>query len=67
MRIVSFTVSGKCAFPFDMLRFDRAWPSTTQDAAKIEEDDCGEGVRLTGHSCTIDRWESFNYKVRDIE
>lgn len=34
-RLVEFRVSGVGYFPVDMLRYDRCWPATTDDAVSV--------------------------------
>lgn len=68
----SFTVTGRGDFPFDMLRHDRCFPATSEDAAKLERPDSPtqRAIRLiasTYAEITPDRWESFGWKVHDID
>lgn len=71
MRLYTFTVAGSGAFPTDMLRYDRCWPSTTEDAISIvmsaRDPEYRERrlVTLTGVSLpTIGRWDSFMWYVQ---
>jgi hypothetical protein len=67
-KMYEYYVSGRGDFPFDMLRYDAAWPASGEDAAKLERD--GElrskvrSVRLRSYrEPTIDRWLSFLWSV----
>lgn len=74
-RRVKFTVAlTGYGFPFDMLRYDSAWPSTAEDAAKMEtlhrdhvtEPGCPVALVLESDSVTapsIERWNSFSCTV----
>lgn len=67
-----YKVTGGGAFPFDMLRYDAAWPSTTQDASKLVEDDSTpfkkrEVTLQSYREPTVDRWKSFAWVVGDVE
>lgn len=73
----SFTVTGSGPFPMDMLRYDQAWPMTTEDAQKITQsfdDPAGMvkwEVRLTMAqknklAPTLERWKSFCCKVTEV-
>lgn len=77
-RMITFKVRGRGNFPIDMLRYDSAWPTSAEDAAKIT-DSFGQFTRAPGErrapweisltsivlAPTIGRWESFNVKVID--
>lgn len=66
-----FTVSGRGTFPIDMLRYDRAYPASEQEAGKIERSfQRGQtgmyNVTLKTSdptAPTVGRWESFNFNV----
>lgn len=62
-----YYVSGRGAFPIDMLRHDAAWPAGSEDAAKIEWTFIKRhdlSIRLRSHSKpNIDRWSSFGWSV----
>lgn len=68
MWIHKASITAHGPFPIDMLRYDHCWPTTGEDAAKIEESKYGHGVTVmvTCHSdkraspWTIARWQSFN-------
>lgn len=71
-----FTVAGCGRFPWDMLRYDRCFPETTEDAVELELDsleDCTAIREITlvrFHSTkgdgepTAARWRSFNWAVQ---
>lgn len=68
--IYDYYVTGHGPFPIDMLRHDGAWPSTGEDAAKIEWTFTDSGrmktksIKLRSYrKPTIDRWSSFNWSV----
>ena len=71
---VRFTVKGRCGtFPFDMLRHDRCYPATSDDAANLTYVFGGGSGRLAielvapKRSCiTPGRWASFGWTVTDI-
>jgi hypothetical protein len=62
-----FVVSGTGEFPIDMLRYDRATPSSSADSAVIQRSFRGRdyrAVRLTSEKApTVGRWESYGWKV----
>lgn len=67
-RMVNYTVEGTGIFPFDMLRYDSAWPQHETDSGLIEASTRRSGgllrVHLTGLRKPTDRrWESFGWKV----
>jgi len=69
----TFEVKGNGAFPLDMLRYDRCFPATESDSRKIADTEFSVGVNT--HSIklcryvsvrqtpTVDRWNSFLWKV----
>lgn len=72
-RFVYF-VSGRGEFPYDMLRYDRAAPYSTEDAVKLgspyftpenrEELRKIRTVQLVSYQePTVDRWSSFMWSV----
>ena len=75
MVVDNFTVEGKVGFPIDMLRYDRCWPATQNDAAAIDrvlqprrvpmrDVPVGSSITLrTGSESapTIERWRSFMF------
>ena len=76
MKITTFTVEGRGAFPFDMLRYDNCFPDTSEDAFAIAETmlkNIPQAVRrialrsqhnkLKGHEITPARWASFGWHV----
>lgn len=74
----TYTVTGMGVFPYDMLRYDRAWPADETTTIYIEQrrrpnlapDHNAEprSVRLKGLSePTEGRWESFGWTVTDFK
>ena len=70
-QITDFTVTGTFHFPWDMLRYDQAWPRDGEAASVLEAFARGEHfkradpavVRMRCHGDpTPDRWASFNWK-----
>lgn len=68
-----YWVTGRGVFPFDMLRYDHAWPAGESQSYKLEAGFYGEraplrSVKLWSHkSPTIARWDSFNWVVTATE
>ena len=65
-----FEVRGSGEFPWDMLRYDRVYPTTEPTPDRYAEADKWKlirTVRVEGHGCTPDRWASFGWKVVDAE
>jgi hypothetical protein len=65
-----YAVTGKPSFPYDMLRYDAAWPASEADSAKLYSPRGGEDgnivVTLHSHKLpTEGRWRSFGWYVRD--
>jgi hypothetical protein len=64
-----YFVSGRGRFPYDMLRHDRAWPATGEDAAKISSPELRVGrytVKVNSYQePRIGRWESHGWRVID--
>jgi hypothetical protein len=65
-----FKVFGKRPFPIDMLRYDRCWPRTQEDSAKIDATLLGGGPKdyvvvelstMNDEKPTNDRWMSFGW------
>lgn len=67
MKIGHFTVEGSGPFPWDMLRYDGAWPTTSEDVQKLH----GTGRRRihlsSAQGPTHARWASFGWKVVEDE
>lgn len=68
-----YEVTGNGQFPFDMLRYDRAWPNSGEDARKIGLTDWldtvhrSRTVRLhSNKSPTEGRWNSFGWSVEMV-
>ena len=70
-KIRSFTVEGIGAFPLDMLRYDECYPCTQGDVAKIAYKDSKQVYRVSlgtnNSTVTSARWESFGWRVIEIE
>lgn len=68
--IFDYYVTGRGIFPFDMLRYDYAWPADSESAAIIM-DDCHHSLHGKLRSVhlrsyrhpTIERWSSFLWSV----
>jgi len=63
-----FTVEGSGSFPFDMLCRERAWPTSSKDAAMLELHYHRElrKIELSTFSMiplNYDLWKSLNWKV----
>lgn len=62
-----YYVTGRGEFPFDMLRYDSAWPATGDDASKMDDHPSNRemrSIRLASYrEPTIDRWSSFGWSV----
>lgn len=56
-------------FPFDMLRYDSCWPKSQNDVARLSAiDGVQRSVELETderNAPTIERWESFSWRVVD--
>jgi hypothetical protein len=73
LKYTTYTVEGCGEFPFDMLRYDASYPTTSSDANSIPIPDAGpttrRSVSLTHASDsriwgpTLGRWESFGWRV----
>lgn len=69
-----YTVEGTGPFPFDMLRYDRAWPATEQDAGILHEHNSSNirsheryKVKVRGlRAPTKERWRSFGWNATTI-
>lgn len=72
-----FAVSGSGDFPFDMLRYDACWPSSSLDASSIGQPCYSErkGHRVVILACrpggygvvpTVARWASFGWKAGNL-
>lgn len=58
-----FVVSGRGAFPFDMLRYDRCYPYTSADVARLTTETGQREITLIGEAITPERWSSFLWRV----
>jgi hypothetical protein len=70
--MIEFTVEGSGRFPVDMLRYDRATPSTYADFVAVTREWVPTRlrekyrVRLQAESGPTEaRWESFGWRVLD--
>jgi hypothetical protein len=73
MKSITFTVEGQYPFPIDMLRYDSAYPATSDDAVQISaalrglrrgDEKRTRTVTLRSfRQPTAARWESFGWKV----
>jgi hypothetical protein len=66
---IEFTAEGRGQFPVDMLRYDRCYPKTTNDAVALTGDQ-QRTVKLVSYrdtgftrEPTKGRWESFGWRV----
>ena len=60
-----YTVEGVGYFPFEMLRYDSAWPAGSEAVSRLPqlENRC---IRLCSYRPpTVDRWRSFGWIVQD--
>ena len=70
-----FTVTGSGDFPIDMLRYDMAWPATSDEAEKIFGVEGHRSLRKRSirmgcamhEGPTIGRWSSFGWTVGDAD
>jgi len=63
-----FTVEGSGEFPFDMLRYDHAWPYTEAHDSHLLSSETRERRRVvlmtdSPQAPTVGRWESFGWRV----
>lgn len=73
--IYESSVRGAGAFPVDMLRYDRATPTTERDSVEISHSldrmhprDTARTVTVTSERpLTAGRWESFGWAVVDTK
>jgi len=66
--VYEYYVTGRGYFPFDMLRYDAAWPVDGEAAAAMEyimaEARRLRSIKLRSHRApTLGRWESFGWSV----
>lgn len=71
-----FAVRGSSDFPFDMLRYDACWPSSSADALEIAQTAYSEpkGLRTVVLACkpggvpvpTRARWHSFGWMTTQL-
>jgi len=66
MKLFHYTVEGNDPFPFDMLRYEQAWPANNEDAIKLgfRRVNGNFFVNLIGVlDPTSGRWESFGWRI----
>jgi hypothetical protein len=73
----TFVVVPAFEFPLDMLRYDSCFPESEQESGKIFDNLAynvtGQEIKIARYvdgkkyMPTIERWESFNCKVSNIE
>lgn len=68
-KLIHFKVTGRGAFPFDMLRYDSCFPATSADAAALDAVDYHtrtvELVLALPRMATFARWASFGWTVSE--
>jgi len=67
-----YKVTGAGTFPIDMLRYDRAYPASSEAVSAMSTHMRDAGARerrtvelLSHHHPTRDRWRSFGWLVED--
>lgn len=68
-RLWRYEVSGFGQFPFDMLRYDAAWPASERDAGAIERAEHANRWTVGLHGVrppTTARWQSFLVQVKNV-
>ena len=59
-----YTVRGKFSFPFDMLRYDHAWPRYEREIWALESTPETREIQLISLNMpNVDRWRSFGWTV----
>lgn len=73
MKIYKFTVTGHGPFPFDMLRYDKCYPDTSEDVVKMDKptprlglDPRSVNMSSTAGAPTAERWSSFGWTVNAL-
>ena len=57
-----YIVTGRGAFPLDMLRYDMCWPCSSSDVAKMGAEYEPRSIAIRSYSApTIERWKSFGW------
>lgn len=60
--LYEYYVTGKGLFPYDMLRYDQAWPASAYDANLLSNFDTQRSIKMQSHrQPTVGRWESFGW------
>lgn len=65
-RLITFEATGTATFPFHMLRFDKCWPNTDLDCAKLHMDKSFRTIVLASYQMpTIHKWKVTLWSVDD--
>lgn len=62
-------VEGRGQFPVDMLRYDGAWPHSSDDAALVAQATYGADSTvnlMSTHYPNVARWRSFGWRVQCV-
>lgn len=62
---LEYIVVGRGQFPRDMLRYDEA--SVDPDDVELMDSRERRALSITGRRCTPARWESFGWRVHELE
>ena len=61
-----YTVRGKFSFPFDMLRYDHAWPRYEREIFALADTPDTREIQLVSINMpNVDRWRSFGWIVSE--
>lgn len=63
-----FTVEGRGAFPYDMLRYDQCWPKYERETIALDRQTDLRTITLVTDAPTTPthgRWESFGWRVTE--
>lgn len=64
-KVFSYTVAGMGKFPFDMLRYDQAWPASESESYALAER-TKRSIKIQGmRRPTTKRWQSFGWTVNE--
>jgi hypothetical protein len=68
IKVTYFDVSGRGRFPYDMLRYDRCWPTREFETPKLSGYSAENiTIGMAGYSMpTVDRWKSFGWLVSNV-
>jgi hypothetical protein len=73
VKLYEYDVVGTSTFPFDMLRYDRAWPKYESETPKLDTylERMQRGARkvtMQSHKKpTVERWDSFGWQVSNLK